>query len=493
MTNFINEPQFASIHPKLDLAPDFSGVDFPCVELPDDAQTLLARRTYEIALIHEAGVRLTRELSLPAICHTLHTLIARVMSCDSFVVSSFSREDRLIGAIYVYHDGEEVDPAEFPPLPFNPDEVTEDRSGTQGRAIRTGKSLLLNDLEAYLENVPGYYYEDGKIYERDFERTPPEIETTRAALIVPLKLDQQVTGIVQVMSFTLGVFNLDQLRFLEALAPQVAIALQNGRLHNRLQALNDELARANSELEARVEARTEELRAALAEQRQISALKAHLVSMVSHEFRTPLTVIMNSADILDRYAGRLEPERRTAHVQRIQEQVLYLSAIVDNALTVSRAETAGLQPKRVVTDVTALVRQLCATLQADSPQRIIEFDIHGTTVPVLLDPAMLQQAVTNLLTNALKYSCAPHPVYCRLVFDAQYLQIQVEDHGQGIPEAELRLLFAPFHRASNVGSIKGTGLGLVIVKHVAEAHGGSITLQSAEGKGTTATLRLPLA
>ena len=482
MEKGVNQPQFASIHNRLGLSTAQSGVDTPSVdETADEMYKKLAQRTLEIALIHEAGVRLTREMDLFKICQNLYEMVSRVMICHSFVVSSYDRAEKLIRAVYVMHDDEEIDGNEFPPLSFDADAPHQENQGTQGRAIRTGESLLLNDFEAYSQGLPGYVYEDGELTEYQVERTPPDIETTRAALIVPLKLDAQVTGVVQVMSCEFNSFNEDHLHFLEALAPQVAIALQNGRLHAQM-------IQANAELEARVEVRTAELKAALVHQQELNDFKAHLVSMVAHDFRTPLTVIQSSSTILETYAERLDASQRQKHFARIQNQISKLNHMIEDTLIISKADTVGLQPYFEATNVVDLVKTICASLQSDLSEREIVFHVSEVPIMLMTDKGLLQQAVTNLLTNALKYSGDTSSVWCDLMFTGSEITIRVRDQGIGIPQDDIERLFEPFSRASNVGSIKGTGLGLVIIKRIVEALQGSITLESSEGAGTTATL-----
>lgn len=456
---------------------------------PDISRThpdgLLEQRNFEMALLYEAGARLTRELDLVAICRSLCEIVGRLMMYDSFVVSRYDRAERLIRAVYVFHEGEEVDGVEFPPLDYDADAPISEDTGTQGRAISTGKSLLLNDYEAYLQNRSGYFYENGEISSINFERTPPEIETTRSALIVPLKLDAAVTGVVQLQSSKLDAFSEDQLHFLEALAPQVAIALQNGRLHS-------ELLRVNAELEARVEARTAELKAALEQQQEINAFKMNLISMLAHDFRTPLTVIQSSAHTLQRYYDRLEGERRDQHFQHIQNQIQHLNSIIEDTLIIGQADSTALQPQLEPVDMVALIQSICEELRSKMPDRVILFAVTGMARPLLMDAVLLRQAVTNLLTNALKYSLASAPVYCEVSYGESSVRVIVRDEGIGIPAKDQQHLFEAFYRASNVGRIQGTGMGLAIIRYIVSALNGRVHFDSKEGVGTSFTLEFSL-
>jgi PAS domain S-box-containing protein len=234
-----------------------------------------------------------------------------------------------------------------------------------------------------------------------------------------------------------------------------------------------------------------EIHAALERARELNDLKARYTSMVSHELRAPLAVINSSADMMRQYWERMPAEKREQHLVRIKSQVHRLVEMLDDMLALSRAEAVSIKPNSAPIDVAALCEEIAADMQLTTDQHYLTLAIIGTPYTALLDAQLIRLAITNLLSNAIKYSPDGGSIRLELGFEAQHLIIRVEDSGIGIPEADHGRLFEAFHRAQNVGSISGTGLGLQVVKQAVDAHRGTIALASAEGAGTTFTIILP--
>lgn len=236
----------------------------------------------------------------------------------------------------------------------------------------------------------------------------------------------------------------------------------------------------------------ENLRQALEKERELNELKSRFVSMVSHEFRTPLATIQSSTDLLKHYAERMTVERRDEHLNRVQNQVMRLTDMMEDILTVSRAETVGLElrPTPVAFD------NFCLGLAEEMQQLAIRHEViyrsQGAGATLNIDPKLMRQAIINLLQNAVKYSPSDTQVHLDVVFDVAEVRVSVTDQGIGIPEDDLRHLFQPFHRATNVGNKPGTGIGLVIVKQVVELHGGTLDVSTQLDVGTTFTIHLPI-
>jgi len=236
------------------------------------------------------------------------------------------------------------------------------------------------------------------------------------------------------------------------------------------------------------------IRKALTREKELSELKTRFISMASHEFRTPLTTILASAETLERYRHRFSPEKQQVILKRIQSSVHYVIGLLNDVLTVGKSEAGKLTCHPIKLDLKAFCRDLIEELQltqSDAPTAI-ELEFTGETSQVLADDKLLRHILINLLSNALKYSPNHSPILLKLHCTAQSTHLQVIDHGIGIPEAEQPRLFDAFHRASNVGNISGTGLGLVIAKRATEAHQGRISFASQLGIGTTFTVVLPL-
>ncbi len=237
----------------------------------------------------------------------------------------------------------------------------------------------------------------------------------------------------------------------------------------------------------------DELQSALITERELSQLKSNFISMVSHEIRTPLALILSSSEILSRYLDRLPAEKRQQHLEQINDAVQRMSSLMEDVLLFSRAEAGRIEFNPQPLDLAALTRQLVDELLSATRHRCpITVELAGDLAAARGDEALLRHVIGNLLNNAVKYSAAGTPVTLRLKRDAGAAVFEIRDTGIGIPEADRAKLFEAFHRGANAKHIPGTGLGLVIVRRCVERHGGEFDLQSREGAGTTATVRLPM-
>jgi PAS domain S-box-containing protein len=235
-----------------------------------------------------------------------------------------------------------------------------------------------------------------------------------------------------------------------------------------------------------------ELRNALDRERELNALKSSFVSMVSHEFRTPLAIIQSSAEILADYLDQLEPEERNDHLRSITRNTRRMGGLMEEVLVLGRLD-AGRMPYR---PAELKLLDLCArlvedTLFATDRHCPIRFSSSDAPAIALADEDLLRLILSNLLANAVKYSEPGSTVEFRLGRKDECAVFEIVDRGIGIPESDLPHLFQTFQRGSNVGQRPGTGLGLVIVKRCVDLHGGTIQVDSRPGAGTTVTVRLP--
>jgi len=276
-------------------------------------------------------------------------------------------------------------------------------------------------------------------------------------------------------------------------AVQTRLRYQAESAHETVLTRESEILALNRDLEKTIAERTTELNVALAEEKDLNRLKTNFTSMVTHEIRTPLEIILSSADILLRYLDRLQPERRTAHLLGIKSAVQRMNALMADVLLFSRAEAGRMEfnPSALVLD--AFCKQLVDEIQSATNRRCpIQLSVTGVNESARADENLLRHILTNLLSNAVKYSPAGSEVafsVTRVEGDAVFT---VRDSGLGIPGEDRRRIFTPFYRGKNVATIQGTGLGLVIVKHCVEQHGGTIEIESAEVGGTKVIVRLPL-
>lgn len=234
------------------------------------------------------------------------------------------------------------------------------------------------------------------------------------------------------------------------------------------------------------------LRKSLAREMQIGELKSRFVSLVSHEFRNPLAVILMNSDILRRYSDRLSPEQRTRYLDGIRLHVNEMTEMLDDLLLVSQSEAGKLVLKPETMDLVAFSRRIVDEVWTTSgADRQLDLELPAAECRVLSDPKLFRLIVANLVSNAAKYSQPGGVVSVRLSCDAERIQLVVVDRGIGIPEHDRPRLFETFFRASNVGDRAGTGLGLALVKQCVEQLGGTIACESQEGVGTTFTVLLP--
>ena len=270
----------------------------------------------------------------------------------------------------------------------------------------------------------------------------------------------------------------------------------NEDLEQRVEEQTDELRQKNQYLQREITERQrleEELRHALAKEKELSDLKSNIISVVSHEYRTPLATILSSAELLENYSHKWPEDKKQRHFQRIQSSVHHLTQLVSDVLVLSKAEAGKLEfnpsPLDLVVFCGELVEELQLTLRS---QHSISFMCLGSCTEACLDEKLLRQFLSNLISNAIKYSPEGGNIQFGLVCGDDTATFRIQDRGIGIPLKDQAQLFEPFHRSSNVGTISGTGLGLAIVKRCVELHGGQIAVESEVGVGTTFTITLPL-
>jgi signal transduction histidine kinase len=246
----------------------------------------------------------------------------------------------------------------------------------------------------------------------------------------------------------------------------------------------------------------EKLALSLEKEKELSQLRSRFITTASHEFRTPLTVILSSASILQKYDDRLTQEKRHKHLEVIQKTVKHMTKLLEEVLTINSTEEAEriFNPERC--DVLIFCRNLNHEIEAKESNCKINFVYHlndiqsdnprpDETFIAKFDINLLQQILSNLLINAVKYSPSNPLIDFSLSLKQGNLIFQVRDRGIGIPENDLEHLFEPFHRGSNVGDIDGRGLGLSILKHCVDLHQGTITVDSKINQGTAVTVTIP--
>jgi signal transduction histidine kinase len=259
----------------------------------------------------------------------------------------------------------------------------------------------------------------------------------------------------------------------------------------KLAQVRRELEYANAELQEALLTESE------ARQRieEIDQLKSEFTSMVSHELKTPVSYVYNYAGALKEHSGNLNEGQRTEFLTAIQGEAQHLITLIDDIMAVSLLEAGGLSHRFVETDLRKLVDSVVKDQQLTTRRHTIT--VKGPeNLAVRADPTRLRQVLNNLISNAIKYSPNGGPVEVRLRINyaAGNALIYVRDHGIGVDPSEVPRLFDRFHRVQRkeTMAIPGSGLGLYIAHHIMQAHGGTLTLQPAPGKGTIAEVTVPL-
>ena len=232
----------------------------------------------------------------------------------------------------------------------------------------------------------------------------------------------------------------------------------------------------------------------LAQEQRLALLQRNFVSMASHEFRTPLTIIDGHAQRLIKTKDTLPPAEIGERAGKIRAAVLRLTHLIDNLLNSARLFDGGatlyFHPAEM--DMAALLREVCQLHREMVPGAEIAERLSGAAMPMIGDAKLLYQLFSNLLSNAVKYSPGGGAIEVEAEMRADEIVVAVADRGIGIPANDLERLFERYHRGGNVSGIVGTGVGLYLVKMVADLHRGRVEVTSAEGAGSRFTVHLPV-
>ncbi|MFC1743981.1 PAS domain S-box protein, partial [Candidatus Riflebacteria bacterium] len=275
-----------------------------------------------------------------------------------------------------------------------------------------------------------------------------------------------------------------------------------GRIIGALGVAQDitEIIEYREDLEDKIAERTVQLQEALEKEKELGELKSRFISMASHEFRTPLATILSTTEILERYADKLKEEDKANRLNKIKTQVDHLTSLMEDVLTIGKSDAQKLEFKPFPINLKFFCQGLAEEIQAgfaDKCKIIFKWTCdckeEGSKrcEEGLFDGKLLQKLLSNLLSNAVKYTPSGKDVVFQVESQGKEVKFTVTDQGIGIPESDLPRLFEPFHRAKNVGTISGTGLGLNVVKKSAEMHGGKVSVQSKVDEGTTFRVTLP--
>jgi signal transduction histidine kinase len=289
----------------------------------------------------------------------------------------------------------------------------------------------------------------------------------RSRVAAPLLAGSRSIGMISVVRSEPQSFSRDEIELLSLLGRFVATAVQNIRAYE-------------------AERRTVE------ELRRLSALRADFVSLVSHELRSPMATVIGSARTLQARWRELSPEQRESFLALIEDETSRLASLIGDVLDTSRIEAGTFTYTFDDVEVDELVREVVSGIAVGQDEVALRAQISEALPPVRGDAQRLRQVLANLVENAVKYSPSGESVDVLATASNGRVQVAVTDRGPGISAEDHGLIFEKFGRAKSGRGVPGTGLGLFIARSIAEAHGGSLEVQSIPDHGATFTLTLPV-
>lgn len=231
---------------------------------------------------------------------------------------------------------------------------------------------------------------------------------------------------------------------------------------------------------------------ALVKEKELNTLKSEFISTASHEFRTPLATILSSAELIERYWNKQDKDKFRDHIERIKNAIKYLTGLMDDVLIIGRSETGKTNINFEKTDLIKICKSIigeCSAAITDKHKLNIDLQLGDGIFYV--DEKLIKLILNNLLSNAIKFSANGGNIgFNAKTSDAEII-FEISDDGIGIPAEDQSRIFEPFDRGSNIGAIRGTGLGMSIVKRSLELHNGTISIDSKIGYGTKVVIIIP--
>jgi signal transduction histidine kinase len=391
----------------------------------------LARR--ELAAFNTAILAGMAVEELDAALQLMTGAIARDLGFETFSILVREEDNLIVKGSYGL-------PAFDKPIPIG--------EGVTGSVAATGRALVVPDVAEF----PAYIAGDPRV---------------RSEMAAPLRIGEEVIGVVDAQARTPGAFDDASLGLLTRLADQIALLIHSSRLHAQQKETLERL-------------------------RELDQMKSDFVAIASHELRTPLTAIHGYVTTLARRFDQLPPEEVQRFLETISRQSERMAKLVEDLLLVSRIEAGTIRINVLPVDVGSLLEGTVESLGPSERSRV-RLEVVEPEGPVELDPDRLDQVLRNLIGNALKFSPPASPVFVKATTEDGRIRLSVTDRGVGIPPEHLPHVFDRFHQAGAVltRQAEGAGLGLYITKRLVEAMGGRIDVTSTLGLGSTFELRLP--
>lgn len=435
---------------------------------------VLRQKVTQLTLLHRAGLLVSGTLDREQLIQSVLHHIKYDLDYDRVMITFYDRV-RQVG-----HDSRVLGvPDHVAAFARTLTTPLSDPSTLEGKLSRDGTPVLVKDIREIWDSL------------HPMHRELATLTNTKSFIVVPLKVQDRMLGSLTVDRRTAHALTEEDLELMQTVAAQVAMALDNADAYSEIEKLN-------IGLEAKVRERTAELARANERLQEMDRLKSQFVAHVSHELRTPLTVITGYVDnMLEGVTGALS-EKQAQYLARIKASGARLARMIANLLHRSRIEEGKEQHYPADVSLTLLAQDAVDQLRhlATANAQQLEL-IHGPDqLDVWADPDGVSRILMNLIENAIKYT--PRQGSIRVVLEPEgphLVAVSVSDTGEGIAEADLPRLFDPFYRATRHQKSSGKGglgLGLSIVRQLVELHGGTITVQSEEGVGSTFRFTLPV-
>lgn len=264
------------------------------------------------------------------------------------------------------------------------------------------------------------------------------------------------------------------------------------KVNERTQELQESVKQLKNEIEKRKDAENK-IKESLRKERELNELKTKFLSLVSHEFKTPLSGILSSTSLIGKYTQTEQQEKREKHIKTITSKVKYLNNILDDFLSVERLETGKVNYKITLFPLSKVINEVIynANMLLKEGQ-IINYPEGIDDIEISFDEKVLELVLSNLVNNAIKYSPENTTIDLKVIHKEKRLQITIIDQGIGIPKKEQKFIFNRYFRAENALLNQGTGIGLNIAKSHLENLGGDITFESKENQGSSFTIEIPM-